>query len=66
MDIKDYIKQCGYRSDNRLEDIISETIHDMLESIDTSLMNLIGDIESGDYSNKDIIKSIRDIRKMIV
>lgn len=66
MDIENYIKECGYNSDNKLEDIINETIHDVLDSIDTSLMYLSDDIDSGIYSNKDIIERIREIRSMIV
>lgn len=66
MDIENYIKECGYNSSNKLEDIINETIHDVLDSIDTSLMYLSDDIDSGNYSNKDIIERIREIRSMIV
>lgn len=66
MDIENYIKECGYSSSNKLEDIINETIHDVLDSIDTSLMYLSDDIDSGNYSNKDIIERIREIRSMIV
>ena len=66
VDIKNYIKECGYNSSNKLEDIINETIHDVLDSIDTSLMYLSDDIDSGIYSNKDIIERIREIRSMIV
>lgn len=66
MDIENYIKECGYNSNNKLEDIINETIHDVLDSIDTSLMYLSDDIDSGNYSNKDIIERIREIRNMIV
>ena len=66
MDIENYIKECGYNSNNKLEDIINETIHDVLDSIDTSLMYLSDDIDSGNYSNKDIIERIREIRSMIV
>lgn len=66
MDIENYIKECGYNSSNKLEDIINETIHDVLDSIDTSLMYLSDDINSGNYSNKDIIERIREIRSMIV
>lgn len=66
MDIENYIKECGYSSNNKLEDIINETIHDVLDSIDTSLMYLSDDIDSGNYSNKDIIERIREIRSMIV
>lgn len=66
MDIENYIKECGYNSSNKLEDIINETIHDVLNSIDTSLMYLSDDIDSGNYSNKDIIERIREIRSMIV
>lgn len=66
MDIENYIKECGYNSRNKLEDIINETIHDVLDSIDTSLMYLSDDIDSGNYSNKDIIERIREIRSMIV
>lgn len=66
MDIENYIKECGYNSNNKLEDIINETIHDVLDSIDTSLMYLSDDIDSGNYSNKDIIEKIREIRSMIV
>ena len=66
VDIENYIKECGYNSGNKLEDIINETIHDVLDSIDTSLMYLSDDIDSGNYSNKDIIERIREIRSMIV
>ena len=66
VDIENYIKECGYNSSNKLEDIINETIHDVLDSIDTSLMYLSDDIDSGNYSNKDIIERIREIRSMIV
>lgn len=66
MDIENYIKECGYNSGNKLEDIINETIHDVLDSIDTSLMYLSDDIDSGNYSNKDIIERIKEIRSMIV
>ena len=58
VDIENYIKECGYNSSNKLEDIINETIHDVLDSIDTSLMYLSDDIDSGNYSNKDIIERI--------
>lgn len=66
MDIEHYIKECGYTSSGKLEDIINETIHDVLDSIDTSLMYLSVDIESGNYSNKDIIEKIKEIRSMII
>lgn len=66
MDIEHYIKECGYTSSDKLENIINETIHDVLDSIDTSLMYLSDDIESGNYSNKDIIEKIKEIRSMII
>lgn len=66
VDIENYIKECGYNSSNKLEDIINETIYDVLDSIDTSLMYLSDDIDRGIYSNKDIIERIREIRSMIV
>lgn len=45
---------------------MNEKIHDVLDSIDDSLMYLIEDIESGNFSNNDIILRINEIREMLV
>lgn len=66
MGIEDYIHECGYKEKSTLEDIMNETIHDVLCSIDDSLVCIIEDIKSGNCSNNDIILKINEIRKQIL
>lgn len=59
--IEDYIKEDG----NSLNDVLQNKVNEIFDTIDTSLMYLQSDVESGTLSNQDISNKIAEIRSMI-
>ena len=59
--IEDYIKEDG----NSLNDVLQNKVNEIFDAIDTSLMYLQSDVESGTLSNQDISNKIAEIRSMI-
>lgn len=59
--IEDYIKEDG----NTLNDVLQDKVNEIFDAIDTSLMYLQSDVESGTLSDQDISNKIAEIRSMI-
>lgn len=49
----------------RTEWVLSDFINSAFTAIDNELSELQYDVESGDYSNKDIVDKIQEIRNML-
>lgn len=49
-----------------LEDIVKDTVEDILQAVDSDLDELIDDVKSGKYSNEEIAERLEEIREKII
>ena len=49
-----------------LEDIVKDTVEDILQAVDSDLIELIDDVKSGKYSNEEVAERLEEMRKKII
>lgn len=62
--MKDFIKEYNEkrcRSNSDIEGVINDIVEDSLEAIRTNLRELVDDVDTGQYSNKEIVDRITEI-----
>lgn len=66
--MKDFIKEYNekrVRTSSDIEGVINDIVEDSLDAIRTNLRELIDDVDTGQYSNKEITNRLTDIINMI-
>jgi hypothetical protein len=62
--IEKYNEKIG-RGCNDIEDVINDIVEDSLEAIRSNLRELADDVDTGEYSNKEISDRLTEIIKKI-
>lgn len=62
--ITEYNEKRG-RGANAIEDVINDIVEDSLEAIRSNLRELADDVDTGEYSNKEISDRLIEIIEMI-
>lgn len=62
--MKDFIKEYNekrIRASSNIEDVIRDIVEDSLEAIRSDLNALVDDVDTGEYSNKEISNRLTEI-----